>query len=112
LLNRWENGNVRALYLILNIAIAACAFHPATAADVPIPPPEHTAPAKENLVHTNQAKCLRWTDECVSCTRGESNEPPLCSNIGVTCQPKAIRCVEPETPPPPASDDSKPKTPQ
>ena len=36
---------------------------------------------------------MRWTDECVNCTRGSDGKGPTCSNIGFACQPKAIRCI-------------------
>ena len=29
----------------------------------------------------------------VNCTREEKDQPPVCSNIGFACQPKAIRCL-------------------
>ncbi len=64
----------------------------AFAAEIAIPPvPSHAA--KELPVQANQPHCSRWTDECVSCTRGADGEAPTCSNTGVACQPKAIRCL-------------------
>jgi len=29
----------------------------------------------------------------VNCSREDKDTPPVCSNIGVACQPKAIRCL-------------------
>jgi hypothetical protein len=67
------------------------------AADLAIPPrkaqPEK-AP-REISVHQGPANCGRWTDECVSCSRGAAGEAPVCSNIGFACQPKAVRCLSP-----------------
>jgi hypothetical protein len=37
--------------------------------------------------------CPQWTDGCITCTRA-SNGDPLCPNIGIACQPKAISCVK------------------
>ena len=52
-------------------------------------------PPAENLsLQKGPPNCSRWTDECVSCMRGAEGEAPSCSNIGIACQPKAIRCIE------------------
>ena len=43
--------------------------------------------------------CLAWSDGCVTCLRSESGGA-VCSNIGISCQPKDIHCIrqqEPET---------------
>ncbi len=69
----------------------------AIAAEIPIPPPPSHA-SKNLPVQANQPHCSRWTDECVSCTRGADGEAPICSNIGVACQPKEIRCLGGEIP--------------
>jgi len=36
-------------------------------------------------------QCTAWTDECRSCLR--SGDQVACSNIGIACQPKDIRCT-------------------
>jgi hypothetical protein len=36
--------------------------------------------------------CLEWTDTCVNCVRAQSGEEFSCSNIGIACQPKEVRC--------------------
>jgi hypothetical protein len=36
--------------------------------------------------------CLEWTDTCVNCVRAQSGENFSCSNIGIACQPKEVRC--------------------
>jgi hypothetical protein len=35
--------------------------------------------------------CLAWSDDCVTCMRSDTGEP-VCSNIGISCQPKDIQC--------------------
>ena len=43
--------------------------------------------------------CLAWSDGCVTCLRSELGGA-VCSNIGISCQPKDIQCTrqsEPET---------------
>ena len=37
--------------------------------------------------------CLRWTDRCRNCNRG-SDAIPMCSNIGISCTPDKIECVQ------------------
>lgn len=76
-------------------AVVTAAMHTAIAAEIPIPPqPTHTS--KTLPVQANQPHCSRWTDDCVSCTRGADGEAPTCSNTGVACQPKAIHCLSGE----------------
>jgi hypothetical protein len=62
------------------------------AADIEIP--KRIAP-KETTVHNGPPNCSRWTDDCVNCSRGAAGAPPVCSNIGFACQPKAVRCLQP-----------------
>jgi hypothetical protein len=37
--------------------------------------------------------CLEWNDTCVNCVRARSGGDYSCSNIGIACQPKEVRCV-------------------
>lgn len=37
--------------------------------------------------------CLAWNDGCVTCMRSDKGEP-VCSNIGISCQPKEISCTK------------------
>lgn len=76
--------------LILLTLAAALAATGARAAELEIPPP---GKPKELSIYVNQPNCTRWTDECVTCSRGDDGKAPTCSNIGFACQPKAIRCV-------------------
>ena len=77
----------------MTIAVMTIATEAAFAADLAIPPrkpPADVSPQK------GPPNCARWTDECVNCARGAtSGEAPTCSNIGIACQPKAIRCLAP-----------------
>jgi hypothetical protein len=66
------------------------------AADLAIPPrkaPLETKAPREISVQQGPANCSRWTDDCVSCSREAAGEAPVCSNPGIACQPKAIRCL-------------------
>jgi hypothetical protein len=42
--------------------------------------------------------CQEWTDGCRTCVRSDAGEP-LCPNIGIACQPKAISCTRRSDPP-------------
>lgn len=67
----------------------------AKAAELAIPPRK---PATDFSLQKGPPNCARWTDDCVNCARGATaGEAPVCSNIGFACQPKAIRCLAPET---------------
>ncbi len=57
--------------------------------------PARRAPSENVSMQKGPPDCSRWTDECVSCSRGTDADAPVCSNIGIACQPKAIRCVSP-----------------
>ena len=37
--------------------------------------------------------CTEWTDGCMSCLRAYNGDP-VCPNIGIACQPKAITCTK------------------
>jgi hypothetical protein len=36
--------------------------------------------------------CLEWSDTCANCVRAQSGENFSCSNIGIACQPKDVKC--------------------
>lgn len=38
--------------------------------------------------------CLEWSDSCVNCLRAQSGGDYSCSNIGIACQPKEVRCIK------------------
>jgi len=88
------------LVLTLTVVLAGCGA--LAAADLAIPPrivPKEIQKQipkqipKDVSVQTGPPNCVRWTDECVNCTRGAKDEAPVCSNAGFACQPKAIRCL-------------------
>jgi hypothetical protein len=39
------------------------------------------------------ATCQQWLDGCRACSRSNDGSAPACSNIGFSCQPKAIECT-------------------
>ena len=90
----WDMQRSHVTIFLLTAFLAATGAH---AAEIDSPPPA-TKP-KELSVHVNQPNCIRWTDECVNCTRGADGAGPTCSNIGFACQPKAIRCIGADIPP-------------
>ncbi|MBN9582189.1 MAG: hypothetical protein J0G37_11920 [Afipia sp.] len=88
----------------LTVAVLVLCVAPVAAGELDLTLPEAPqggtpAPAG-SLVHHDQPNCTRWTDDCVICTRDPGGGPPLCSNIGVACQPQAIRCLAPLPPDP------------
>jgi hypothetical protein len=38
--------------------------------------------------------CIRWTDKCRNCSRSTSGDDPVCSNIGIACEPAEVECLE------------------
>lgn len=68
------------------------------AADMDIPkmdiPKPAAKPPQDISVHKGPPNCSRWTDDCVNCSRGADGAPPVCSNIGLSCQPKPVRCLD------------------
>jgi hypothetical protein len=86
---------MRTFHLIVTIMATLMAAPLARAAEIDVPPP---LKPKELSVHVNQPNCMRWTDDCVNCTRGADGQAPVCSNIGFACQPKAVRCIGADIP--------------
>jgi hypothetical protein len=86
----------RGLSIIAFVTVALMTIaKAAVAAELAIPPRK---PAADFSMQKGPPNCARWTDECVNCARGAAaSDAPVCSNIGFACQPKAIRCVLPET---------------
>lgn len=84
-------------FKLMIVAFTACAsINAALAAELDVPPP---GTSKELSVYVNQPNCSRWTDECVTCTReADRSTAPVCSNIGIACQPKAIQCLNQDAP--------------
>jgi hypothetical protein len=88
---RPDHNVVACLALALTIVIAGCSA--AAAAELAIPPRSTPKESRDISMQAGPPNCSRWTDDCVNCTRGAKDQPPVCSNIGFACQPKAIRCL-------------------
>jgi hypothetical protein len=56
------------------------------------PPPLNTETHVQNYGDL-ETTCLRWTDQCRTCSRSGAGDP-VCSNIGISCQPGAVECLE------------------
>jgi hypothetical protein len=80
------------MFALVTASAAATASLRAAELDIPARRP----PSENVSMQKGPPNCARWTDECVNCTRGAEGEAPVCSNIGIGCQPKAIRCLSSE----------------
>jgi hypothetical protein len=90
-----ENGMRQVGLMVALLTISAVAGSAALSAEIELPPRQ----APENVsMQKGPPNCSRWTDDCVNCARSTEGEAPVCSNIGVACQPKAIRCLSPAVP--------------
>ena len=52
------------------------------------------ATAEDISIHAygdSDKTCQEWTDGCRTCLRSDAGEP-VCPNIGIACQPKAVTC--------------------
>lgn len=88
---RWR---LIAKFLIAMSVTIAVTTNAATAAELAIPPRK---PPADVSMQKGPPNCTQWTDECVNCARGATaGEAPVCSNVGIACQPKAIRCLTPQ----------------
>jgi len=77
-------------FAVAFLTIVGLAGAAALAAEIELP----RRPASQNVsIQQGPPNCSRWTDDCVNCSREDKDTPPVCSNIGVACQPKAIRCL-------------------
>ena len=84
----------RYRFVIALLALTGSAAF-ALSAELEIPP----RPAPDNVsVHKWPPNCSRWTDGCVSCSRDDKDEQPVCSNTGIACQPRAVVCLNPAAP--------------
>lgn len=64
-------------------------------AQTPAPPPAQDQ-AEEASLHgygDTDKTCQEWSDGCRTCQRSDAGEP-ICPNIGIACQPKAITCAK------------------
>ena len=93
--------SVKSLLLLVLLALSYCT--PASERTQPAP---EAAPAPglsarsetpEPSIHgygMTERTCLAWTDGCRSCQREDDVGLAFCSNIGIACQPEAIRCTQ------------------
>ena len=72
------------------ILIAAAFALGASAQTLPNPATEETS---LHAYGDSDKTCQEWTDGCRTCGRSDAGEP-LCPNIGIACQPKAISCTK------------------
>ena len=85
----------------LAIIAALLALSFGASAQAPSSPPAPDLRAEEASLHgygDSDKTCQEWTDGCRTCQRSGTSEP-LCPNIGIACQPKAITCVRRAEPP-------------
>ncbi len=74
---------------LIGVAIAsAIAVAEQTA---PAGPPAEEPPSIHRYGDVDAA-CQQWIDGCRACDRGNDGAP-VCSNIGIACQPKAVQCT-------------------
>ena len=93
-----RDGKQQMRRVVVEIVIATTALFASGAgfaADLELVPRK---PRQEISVHQGPPNCNRWTDQCVSCSRGSDGGAPVCSNIGFACQPQAVRCLSPTSP--------------
>jgi len=81
--------------MVALLTISAFAGSAALAAEIELPPRQ---PPENVSMQKGPPNCKQWTDDCVNCTRSADGEAPACSNTGIACQPKAIRCLSPDSP--------------
>ena len=82
-------------FAVALVVLSAMAGGIASAAEIQLPPPHAV---EKTAIQQGPPNCVRWTDDCVNCSRQSADDAPVCSNIGVACQPKAIRCLSPAPP--------------
>ena len=86
---RPNHGFVARLVLAMTIVMAGC--HAVAAAELAIPPRDRS----ERCFDPDRSAELHPMDRRVRQLhpRRQAAQPPVCSNIGFACQPKAIRCL-------------------
>jgi hypothetical protein len=90
--DRLQRLLARAGFVRLFVTLASVVTTVGVAEESP-PPPNSTETHVQNYGDLETA-CLRWTDQCRTCSRSGSGDP-VCSNIGISCQPApAVQCLE------------------
>jgi hypothetical protein len=79
------------------IALALALAFGGASAQGPTPPPAQDASSMHAYGDSDKT-CQEWTDSCRTCQRSDASEP-ICSNIGIACQPKPIACARRAEPP-------------
>jgi hypothetical protein len=86
-------SNVR--FVAATVAVLLAASAAASAQSNPerqaAPAPSAAEQASMQAFGERNKQCTAWTDECRTCLR--SGDQVACSNIGIACQPKDIRCT-------------------
>jgi hypothetical protein len=75
------------------LALAALLLVGASAQQRPAPLDLNAEEASMQGYGDRDKACTEWSDGCMSCSRAENGDP-ICPNIGIACQPKAISCVK------------------
>jgi hypothetical protein len=87
----------------MRIAMTACVLAALllVGASAQQPPPQPPGSAEDASMHGYgdiDKTCQEWTDGCRTCRRSGAGAP-VCPNIGIACQPKAITCERRDEPP-------------
>ena len=79
------------------LALAALLLVSASAQQRPAPLDPNSEEASMLGYGDRNKICVEWSDGCMTCSRAENGDP-LCPNIGIACQPKAITCAKKSEP--------------
>jgi hypothetical protein len=80
-----------SVVVALVLALAFCR----ASAQPPTPQPPQDTQAEEASLHgcgDGDKSYQEWTGGCRTCRRSDAGAP-VCPNIGIACQPKAITCA-------------------
>lgn len=79
------------------LALAALLLVGASAQQRPVPLDPNSEEASMLGYGDRNKTCSEWSDGCMTCSRAENGDP-LCPNIGIACQAKAITCAKKSEP--------------
>ena len=79
------------------LALAALLLVSASAQQRPVPLDPNSEEASMLGYGDRNKTCSEWSDGCMTCSRAENGDP-LCPNIGIACQAKAITCAKKSEP--------------
>ena len=80
-----------SVFIALALALAFGGASAQAPQPAQVPNPAQEEASLHGYGDTDQT-CREWTDGCRTCQRSESAEP-VCPNVGIARQPKAITCV-------------------